>query len=308
MAGSDLSFLDRDHGLGFNRTFTPQKVVRSLMKRVVRLILIVLSAGTTASAAPQTSDRASIERTLIQIEQDWMRASVAGDVEFYRRTLSNEFVHTADGLVADKIRYIEEAMASGALVMGSGVSDDIKVVVLGPDAAVVTGHDVYTNARDSRGEDVSGEYRWTDTFARRNGQWVCVASHESKVPSNATAADEQLIGALESEWIDAEVKHDVAVLDRVLDDRFFLVDTAGRITVGKPAFLDAVRRMTFTSVRVVREHLEVQGDTALVVDTFITRQADGTNNAPVRGTVTYHKRLGQWRAVGEQLGRIAAEP
>ena len=32
-----------------------------------------------------------------------------------------------------------------------------------------------------KGKDISGQYRWTDTFIKRNGRWQCVATHASNV-------------------------------------------------------------------------------------------------------------------------------
>lgn len=104
----------------------------------------------------------------------------------------------------------------------------------------------------------------------------------------------------------AEVKHDETVLNRVLDDRFFAVDSAGHITVGKAAFIDLVKTFTFTAIgSIVHERIEIHGDTALIVDTLTTVGPDGKRSAPVRATATYIKRNGRWRAVGEQIGRIA---
>jgi ketosteroid isomerase-like protein len=57
-------------------------------------------------------------------------------------------------------------------------ADDMKVRVYG-DEAVVTGRN--TTKGQFKGRDISGQYRWTDTWAKRNGRWQCVAEHDSKI-------------------------------------------------------------------------------------------------------------------------------
>jgi len=68
---------------------------------------------------------------------------------------------------------------------------DIKVKVLDKDTAVVTGTIALKNGKYKEGDqtaDVSGEYRWVDTFARRSGQWKVVASATVKASAAALAA------------------------------------------------------------------------------------------------------------------------
>jgi ketosteroid isomerase-like protein len=58
--------------------------------------------------------------------------------------------------------------------------DDLKVHVYG-DAAVVTGKVTLKNCK-YRSQDVSGQYRFTDTWARTNGGWQLLASHATMLP------------------------------------------------------------------------------------------------------------------------------
>ena len=55
---------------------------------------------------------------------------------------------------------------------------DIKVHVYG-NSAVATGTG---NVKASmKGHDISGTYRFTDTWVKRNGKWQCVASQGTKI-------------------------------------------------------------------------------------------------------------------------------
>jgi ketosteroid isomerase-like protein len=113
---------------------------------------------------------------------------------------------------------------------------------------------------------------------------------------------QQLI-AFEKEWVDAEVHHDEAVLSRVLDDRFLVMHSNGRITEGKNAFIAAIRQINAT-MDVVHEKIEVFGDTAIIVDTFTVYRTGAEDSPPIRCTATLIKRDGKWRAIAEQMTQL----
>jgi len=58
------------------------------------------------------------------------------------------------------------------------VADEMKARVYG-DAAVVTYR--WTSKETFKGQDISGQSRWTDTWVKRAGRWQCVASHGSRI-------------------------------------------------------------------------------------------------------------------------------
>jgi len=119
-------------------------------------------------------------------------------------------------------------------------------------------------------------------------------------------ADEEQLVLLEQEWVEAETRHNQGTLNRILDDNFLFVGPGGQLIRGKAAFIKAVQKMTFTSMRVVHDLILVNGDTAIIVDTFTTRQAGKQDDPPLRDVVTYIKRQGRWKAFGEHIGRFAA--
>jgi len=132
------------------------------------------------------------------------------------------------------------------------------------------------------------------------------------LPAHAQSAysqlnsDEQQLVELDRQWCDAEVKHDEAVLNRILDDRFLVVSASGQVTKGKAAFIQMVRKFTFTSYTVLHDHIQIHGDTAIVVAQLTTRTQDGIDSAPVRCTVTYVRQQGRWRAIAETFGRMSS--
>ena len=89
-----------------------------------------------------------------------------------------------DGSLGDKTQDVKD-MESGALSAESWEIADLKVNVLGNDSAVVSGRSIVKGGKykmsNGKTQDISGEYRWIDTYARRNGQWQLVAGATTPV-------------------------------------------------------------------------------------------------------------------------------
>src|SRR5882762_6306557 len=150
------------------------------------------NTNTVGMATPEpTPDRAAIEAELTKIENDWPRIIKEHDAAAVRRLEADDaFFVYPDGSVGDKAQDIKD-MESGALSADSWEVADLKVNVLDQDTAVVTGRSVVKGGKykmpDGKVQDISGEYRWVDTFARRKGQWQVVAGAATPVQKGAGA-------------------------------------------------------------------------------------------------------------------------
>lgn len=136
-------------------------------------------------ATPEaTPDAAEIEKELLRIENDWPRVIKERDGQAVRRVDADD-VHLLnwDGSMSakdDDAKFIE----SGVITADSIQMGDLKVKVLDKDAAVATGIMDIKGGKykaPDRTVDVSGQYRFVDTFARRNNEWKLVASSSVKV-------------------------------------------------------------------------------------------------------------------------------
>jgi len=135
----------------------------------------------TATPSPEKIDTAAIEAELIKLERDWANAPKNRDAETVRRVLADDVVITypdgSTGTKADEVRTIE----SGAVTADSWDLQDPKVTVLNADSAFITGRGIINNGKykdpnTKKTIDISGEYRFLDVYARRNGKWQAVAS------------------------------------------------------------------------------------------------------------------------------------
>lgn len=150
------------------------------MKRIAFAVSLTVLAFAVAIQAqtPAQTETESVEQELIRLENEWADAWVKSDIAFFDRIMANDYTWTAPwGEVFTKADNLALAK-SGEDVITSWVLADMKVRVYG-DAAVVTGRQ--TIKETYKGEDVSDQYRWTDTWVKRAGQWQCVAGHSSQI-------------------------------------------------------------------------------------------------------------------------------
>ena len=150
------------------------------------------NTNTVSMGTPEpTPDKAAIEAELKKIENDWPRIIKEHDVATVRRIEADDalFVYP-DGSLGDKAQDVKD-MEAGSLSADSWEVLDLKVNVIDSDAAVVSGRNVVKGGKykmpDGRITDISGEYRWVDTFARRNGQWQVVAGAATPMPKGTAA-------------------------------------------------------------------------------------------------------------------------
>jgi ketosteroid isomerase-like protein len=152
------------------------------------------------NAGRETVDTASIETELMRIETDWPRVLKEKDVAAVARVEADDAVFVyPDGTLGGKSQDIKD-IESGALTAESWEVTDLKVIVLNNDAALVNGRSIVKNGKyktpAGKSIDISGQYRFIDTFARRSGEWKLVAGASTPVrepvasasPSPATTA------------------------------------------------------------------------------------------------------------------------
>jgi ketosteroid isomerase-like protein len=151
-----------------------------------------LNATATASPAKETFDPAAIQAEVLNVERDWFRAGETYDVEAIRRIVADDAVLVypdgTPGIKADEVRIAETKAITGRWEM-----IDPKVTVLSADSAFITGRSSikdgkYKEPTMAKAIDISGEYRFLDVYARRNGRWQVVASQATKVAVQTPAA------------------------------------------------------------------------------------------------------------------------
>lgn len=130
------------------------------------------TASAMASKTEMHSGSAMVEQNLKDMEQRWVKASLASDGDALGPLLADDFVNiNSDGTVLNKNQTMDRTKKSKWEV--SELSD-IQVNAHG-DSAIVTGI-WHGKGTDSAGKSVNAKERWADTWVKKNGKWQCVAS------------------------------------------------------------------------------------------------------------------------------------
>jgi ketosteroid isomerase-like protein len=145
------------------------------MRRLLITAAIVLLPLGVMTAQEGAAGNASgpVAQALINLENQWAKASKAADGDALAPMLAEDFVQVdSDGSLRGKSEIIAR-MKKGKWTTNE--VSDMKVMVHG-DSAVVTG--TWTgNGTTGDGRAINGKERWADTWVKMaNGKWQCVAS------------------------------------------------------------------------------------------------------------------------------------
>ena len=110
------------------------------------------------------------------LEAKWDNANLRGDAAALDSLFAASFIATdSDGIVRPKSEVVGELKA-GRIKYSAAKSDELRIILHG-DAAVVSGR--WTGSFTHNGKTTNLRERFTNFYARVNGQWRCVASHGS---------------------------------------------------------------------------------------------------------------------------------
>ena len=141
---------------------------------------------TNRNSAPEPVNTAAIETELKKLESDWANAYKTKDAEAVRRILADDIILTypdgSTGTKNDEVQMTE----TGAIAADSWTMSDEKVTVIDADAGFITGKTTIKNGKlkdpkSGQTIDISGEYRFLDVYAKRNGKWQTVASQVTRI-------------------------------------------------------------------------------------------------------------------------------
>ena len=143
----------------------------------ISLFVIALFAGLGVTRA-QTGTNADVVATITNLENDAVKADLAGDPDFYQKVLADDWTRgDSDGTYYTKADLLNLMGDKNSIKTNSEKLSGLKVRVYG-DTAVATYKDTYDLL-------IKGEHRAhtiiaTDTFVKMDGEWKQVASHGSE--------------------------------------------------------------------------------------------------------------------------------
>lgn len=151
------------------------------MKKAMRVLfafMIVLAALNSIAVAKSKPTNDDSIAAITKLENDAVKADLAGDSSFYVKNLADNWTggfsggtwNTKESMLADMKDVANNKMNSEEI-------SDLKVRIYSDNTAVAT----YTTTYDAliRGERRAKTVLSTDTFILQNGEWKQVAGHSS---------------------------------------------------------------------------------------------------------------------------------
>jgi ketosteroid isomerase-like protein len=145
------------------------------MRMVIAAFLVMAATGILGAGQekPRLSDD---EGRILALETAWNHAEQNKDVVALDQLLASTLVYIDyDGSLQNKAQFLATAK-SESLHPEQITNDEMTAHVYG-DAAVVTG--IYREKGISKGKPYSRRGRFTDTWVKENGTWLCVASQST---------------------------------------------------------------------------------------------------------------------------------
>jgi len=119
--------------------------------------------------AASTANTAHVE-TLTKLNRDYIDSVSKSDVRRFEQLLSDDFLNTnADGTLVNRAQFLVQI--ARPMAVSNFQCEDVLIRVMG-DFAIIHARTTYTKA-----DGKAGAGRYTDMWALRNGNWLCVAAH-----------------------------------------------------------------------------------------------------------------------------------
>jgi ketosteroid isomerase-like protein len=144
------------------------------MRRAVPLLVVIASLAFTESVSRAQGD----ETKIVALENLWNQMQLNHDADAMGKLLDEDFVFTDyDGAVMSKAQFLD-SIRDMSYHLTVEASEDMKLHRHG-DTVVITGatHEKGTY----KGKPFQHQGRFTDTWMKKNGQWLCIASQLSLV-------------------------------------------------------------------------------------------------------------------------------
>jgi len=112
--------------------------------------------------------------TLLELNRDYIRSVQMSDVQRFREILAGDFLCSLpDGSLLDRDRFLEQTAIP--VKISNLEAHDVNVRLMG-DFAIIHARTTYTTA-----DGHPGAGRYTDVWARRDGKWLAVSAHVTRL-------------------------------------------------------------------------------------------------------------------------------
>ena len=131
-----------------------------------------------ASAAAQQGGKAE-EQALFTLENDWTQAVVKRDAAIMHRLTASKWVYSDESGVMEREAGIR-AFTTGTDTVREASNEKMRALIYDKTAVVIGV--LVMKGRGPNGA-FTNRYRYTDTWARLDGRWQCIASQDYLMPA-----------------------------------------------------------------------------------------------------------------------------
>jgi ketosteroid isomerase-like protein len=129
-----------------------------------------LMTATACRTAPPASDNA----LLVSLNRDYIAAVQHSDVKRFTEILADDFCCShPDGSLVDRAQFLRQMAAP--VTIANLTAEDVVIRLMG-DFAIIHARTAYVKA-----DGTPGAGRYTDVWAKRDGRWLCVSAHVTRL-------------------------------------------------------------------------------------------------------------------------------
>lgn len=156
---------------------------RASRARLAGLLVVGLALCPPPALAQRSAAERADERTLFRLENQWARAVVKRDAAAIGRLVAPRWVYSDETGVMNRAQGIK-SFTSGPDTVREASNSEMRAIVY-PQAAVVIG--ILKMTGSGPNGPFTHRYRYTDTWARLDGRWRCIASQDYLMPAERAA-------------------------------------------------------------------------------------------------------------------------
>jgi ketosteroid isomerase-like protein len=146
--------------------------------RIMISICMMLVAACLVVSAQDKSKTGEEESRILLLENAWNKAEQRRDIQALDQLLAASLAYTDyDGSFYTKEQFLD-SVRNAAEAMASLVNEQVSVHAY-ESSAVVTG--MYREKGTVKGKPYTRRGRFTDTWVKQNGAWLCVASQSTLI-------------------------------------------------------------------------------------------------------------------------------
>ncbi|MDM7923423.1 MAG: nuclear transport factor 2 family protein [Pyrinomonadaceae bacterium] len=261
------------------------------MKTLLGILTVLLFSCNVAFGECSAADKKALEA----FDREWARAGQAGDRAKLSAIYADEFVSMPDmaGKAAMIDNTVQNAQAGGGANAAATIHDRYLFGCAGS-TATITHRNIIT-ATSPSGQTETFWTRSIHFLEKRGGTWQIVSTTGHEM------GDQMVIGYLEQDWNDANLRRDKAWFEKNFASDFVGVSSMTGKVVGKAEDIADTMNDKGTIELAETSDLEINviGDRARVIGIYRYKGKDEKGAAydrKIRFTDTWIKRDGRWQA------------